>query len=482
MGISEQWSKAKYTAIISDLHLTEAEPVNARFPLWKKYKTREFFFDNVFGDFLSEIEKRANGEKIELILNGDIFDFDSVLKMPEEPAFRISDLERKRGLFARPERAQFKIQVITDHHAEFFWHLRSFLRRGHRVVFVIGNHDVELHFPEVQAHLLEVLDPDERARGRIRFCEWFYISNADTLIEHGNQYDPYCVCDDPVQPFARGYNYKTLRLPFGNLACRYILNGLGFFNPHVDSNYIMSVREYVGFFVKYMLRAQPLIILTWLGGAMMTLLMSVKDRLSVAIRDPLRIEDRIEEIAARSNATPRMVRELRELAAEPATGDIFAMARELWLDRALIVFFAFFLILEAFVLINTVFHVSFFWMFIPLFLMLPFFLFYSQSIQSLVSGYKEPDERVLSTAGQITKTNRIVYGHTHIMRHELIGSVEHLNSGCWSPAFLDVECTKPVGQKTFVWIEPEDDLRRAHLYQFADGAIQEIKALPRSGG
>lgn len=482
MGLSEEWSKAKFTAIISDLHLTEAEPVHPRFPLWKKYKTREFFFDHIFGDFLHEIEKRAGGEKIELILNGDIFDFDSVMTMPDKPAFRISGLEYKRGLFARPERSQFKIQVITEHHAEFFWHLRSFLRRGHRLVFVVGNHDIELHFPDVQAHLLDVLDPDGKMRGRIRFCEWFFISNGDTLIEHGNQYDPYCVCDDPIQPFARGYNYKTLRLPFGNLACRYILNGLGFFNPHVDSNYIMTMPEYVKFFAKYMLRSQPLIILTWLGGAFMTLWMSIKDRLSLAIRDPLRIEDRIEEIAARSNASPRMVRELRELAADPATGDVFAMARELWLDRALLVMFAFFLILQAFVIINTVFNVSFFWMFIPLFLMLPFFLFYSQSIQSLVSGYKEPDEKILTTAGQITRTQRIVYGHTHIMRHEMIGSVEHLNSGCWSPAFLDVECTKPVGHKSFVWIEPGEEVRAAHLYQFVDGQIQDIRALPRSGG
>lgn len=482
MGLSEEWSKAKFTAILSDLHLTEAEAIHPRFPLWKKYKTREFFFDDAFGDFLVELEKRSGGELVELILNGDIFDFDSVLAVPERPAFRISSLERKRGLFPRPERSQFKIQVITEHHAEFFWHLKAFLRRGHRVVFIIGNHDVELHFPEVQAHILDVIDPDEKARGRIRFCEWFYISNNDTLIEHGNQYDPYCVCEDPVQPFARGYNYKTLRLPFGNMACRYILNGLGFFNPHVDSNYIMTMPQYVNFFIKYMLRSQPMIILTWLGGAFVTLWMSILDRLVTPIRDPLRIEDRIEEIATRSNATPRMVRELRELAAESATGDPFAMARELWLDRALLVLFAFFLILQGFVLINTVFQVSFFWMFIPLFLLLPFFLFYSQSIQSLVSGYKEPDERILSTAGQITKTNRIVYGHTHLMRHEMIGSVEHLNSGCWSPAFLDVECTKPIGQKTFIWIEPDEDLRRAHLYQFNEGEIRDVKALPRGGG
>lgn len=480
MYLSEQWVKAKFTAIVSDMHLTEAEPLNPRFPLWKKYKTREFFFDEAFGDFLKEIEKMAGGELIELVLNGDIFDFDSVLALPDKPSYRITKLERKRGLFPRPERAAFKILLIVEHHEVFFKHLREFLDHGHRAVFVMGNHDVELHFPEVQSILIDALDPEKKNRSRIRFCEWFYISNEDTLIEHGNQYDPYCVCEDPVQPFARGYNYKTLRLPFGNIACRYILNGLGFFNPHVESNYIMSVSQYISFFVRYMLRAQPLIILNWLGGAIMTIRMSVSDRLLVPIRDPLRIEDRIDEVAVKANASPRMVRELRELFAESATGDPLLMARELWLDRAALILLAFFLISQVFIILRTMFNVSFFWMFIPLFLLLPFFLFYSQSIQSLVSGYKEPDERILTTAGQITKVQRIIYGHTHIMRHEMIGSVEHLNSGCWSPAFLDVECTKPIGQKTFVWIEPESEIRRASLLQFADGKASEVRAFMRS--
>ncbi|MBO9665738.1 MAG: hypothetical protein J7501_02870, partial [Bdellovibrio sp.] len=122
----------------------------------------------------------------------------------------------------------------------------------------------------------------------------------------------------------------------------------------------------------------------------------------------------------------------------------------------------------------------FFWAFIPLFLLLPFFLFYSKSITSLVSSYKEPDDRVLAMASAITKVNRIVYGHTHHTRHEIIGSVEHLNSGCWSPAFLDVECTKPIDQKTFVWISPaENNSRQAELCKFVDGKSEVVNPSAR---
>lgn len=460
---------SRYTAIVSDLHLCEAEPVNLKYPLWKKFKTRQFFYDDVFAQFLKHIQEKAHGESVELILNGDIFDFDSVMSMPENPTVRIHWLEEKRGLFPRPERARFKIQIILKHHHVWLQALRDFILNGNRAVFVVGNHDLELHFPDVQTEILEALKLGEAA-DRVRFCEWFYISNQDTLIEHGNQYDPYCMCEDPISPFIQGYNYKSIRLPFGNLACRYILNGMGFFNPHVESNFIMSLREYVAFFLKYIWRAQPLLIWDWFFGAMATLMVSLSDRLLVPIKDPLKIEDKVISISHKSNAEPRMVRELKELFVPPATTNPFLIARELWLDRAFLLLVAFVVVFELMILSKQFFNLSFFWALIPLLMLLPFFMFYSKSVTSLVSSFKEPDERILATASAITKVNRIIYGHTHLIRHEMIGSVEHLNSGCWSPAFTDVECTKAIDQKTYVWIQPSaQGPRQAKLYSF-DGS------------
>lgn len=480
--IENEFQFAKYTAIISDLHLCEAEPVNPKFPLWKKYKTRQFFYDDVFENFLNHIIEKSEGHKVELILNGDIFDFDSVMIMPEQPAFRIHWLEHKRGLYPRPERSKHKIQVILKHHHKWVRALSEFIQKGHRVIFVIGNHDLELHFPEVQEEILNSLALSKEDQNRVRFCEWFYISNQDTLIEHGNQYDAYCACEDPISPFLRGYNFKSLRLPFGNLACRYILNGMGFFNPHVESNFIMTLREYVRFFFKYIWKAQPLLIWDWFFGSLMTLFVSLRDKLLVATKDPLKIEDKVNNIAYKSNASPRMVRELKELFVEPATSNPFLIARELWLDRAFFILISFLLIFQIMILVKQFYDASFFWAFIPLFLLLPFFLFYSRSVTSLVSSFKEPDEKVLSTASAITNVKRIIYGHTHHIRHEMIGAVEHLNSGCWSPAFLDVECTKALDQKTFVWLKP--DLvsgRKAELFVFTgDDSHDAFQKRPRS--
>lgn len=464
------------TAIISDLHLCEAEPVNPKFPLWKKYKTREFFYDDVIKDFLSHIEAMAGQEKVELILNGDIFDFDSVTSIPKDAIFRVHWVEKKRGLFPREQRALYKMKRIITDHPLFFESLRDFILRGHRIVLIFGNHDVELHYPEVQKEILLTLNLPAEFKESFRFSEWFYVSNHDTLIEHGNQYDAYCVFEDPINPFMRSYNYVTMKLPFGNLACRYIMNGMGFFNPHVDTNYIMSLKDYVSTFLRYMARAQPFLIITWFVGALMTLYFSMRDRILVPLRNPLKIEERVQQIAYRSNVEPQVVRELKELFASSASRNPLLIMKELWLDRAFLILVAFVVIFQLFTVMKAAFGVSLFWGFIPLFLMVPFFLFYSKSIISNVSTYKEPDERILSIASSITAVKRIVYGHTHQARHEIIGPVEHLNSGCWSPAFIDIECTKPIDQKTFVWISPsENQQRRAELRKFVNGSSEIVR-------
>jgi len=435
--------------------------------LWKKYKTKEFFFDESFAEFLRHIQRMSGGEQIELILNGDIFDFDSVLAKPEDAPFEVSWLEELRGLYPEESKSVFKIERILDDHKTWIDALRGFVLRGNRIVFVIGNHDLELYWPGVQSSILNSLNLPTEFLESVRFADWFYISNGDTLVEHGNQYDPYCLCVDPIHPVVVHYNKVEVRLPFGNLACRYMINGMGFFNPHADANYLMSLTEYVRFFLKYMVRAQPLLIWTWFWGACTTLFQSLRDTIRPAYKNPMRTEDRIAEIARRANATPRMVRELRDLAVSPAASNPWIVAQELWLDRAFIILLGLFALFQGFVLIKQIYSISIFWMFIPILLLVPFFLFYSRSIRSYVMDFKEPQERILALSARITQTKRVVYGHTHLIRHEIIGAVEHLNPGSWSPAFRDVECTQPIDHKAFVWIQPGADQRReARVYEF----------------
>lgn len=173
-----------YTAVISDLHLTDAEPPRhkqkSRHPLWKKFKTREFYIDNNLVSFLSHIQEKSGGEKVELILNGDIFDFDSVMSLPEGPVFKVNWLETRRGLFPEQEKSLFKIKVILEEHESFVKALSEFINKGNKVVIIPGNHDVELHFPDVQDHIRSVLQIRPEFEKNFVFTHWFYISNNDT--------------------------------------------------------------------------------------------------------------------------------------------------------------------------------------------------------------------------------------------------------------------------------------------------------------
>ncbi len=466
-----------YTAVISDLHLTDSEPPRhrkaSRHPLWKKFKTKEFFIDGALENFLQYIQEKANGGKVELILNGDILDFDSVMSLPKDPIYKVSWFETRRGLFPKEEKSLFKVQVILEEHAVFFKALKNFIEKGNDVVIIPGNHDVELHFPKVQKLFIESLNLAEAYKLNVRFVDWFYISEKDTLIEHGHQQDPYCMCEDPMNPFLVDYNELSIRLPFGNVACRYMMNGLGLFNPHVEKNYIMSIKDYLKFFFKYLLFGQPLIIWTWLWGSVATLTHVTLERFATPLKQPKSIEKEMADAAEKSKANPGIVRELKQLFATPATQNPLLIMKELWLDRLFLIILTFVVIYFFVSTLKSYFEISYFWTFAPLMFFVPFFLFYARSVTSLVSQYKQPDEHHLARQAAVAGVKRIVYGHTHIATHEYYGAVEHLNSGSWSPAFTNVECTESVEKNTFIWIAPTEDdptVRKAELLQFSNKA------------
>ncbi|MEN9723121.1 MAG: hypothetical protein RJB38_1107 [Pseudomonadota bacterium] len=485
--MKNDFRRARHTFSISDLHLTEAEPVNPKRPYWKLYKTRKFFIDATFKVFLDHIQALAGkDEKIELILNGDIFDFDAVMRLPDDPKqFKIHWLERLRGLNAEEAKSRFKMEVILQDHQGWVVALREFLLLGHRVVFIIGNHDVELHWPGVQKTIIDTLNLPDEYRGNIRFCEWFYVSNHDTLFEHGNQYDSYCLCSNPVHPLIKKGRRVVVRMPFGDIANKMMINGMGLLNPHVSSQFIMTFRQYIRFFFKYLIRVEPGIILTWFWSALATLAHSLLEGFLPPIKDPLTVERRIAEIAQKSNATPRTVRALKEIHVYPAHFDPIKIMQELWVDRALLFLLILIGSFQLITLVKLVADISLLWMIVPIALTMPFFVFYAQSITSRMDEeVLQAPVRSVAVSSRLAKVSRVVHGHTHHETHRWIEGVELLNSGTWSPAFHDFECTKPYGRTPFVWIRPADSagasttrqgtLRIAELREWKESESQTI--------
>src|SRR5712691_11906597 len=152
--------------IISDLHLADGHPM----------------LDG-FGDFQQAAFEgltstaRAGGPlgqagDVELIINGDCFDF---LATPPYDTAGISDVST----------ALEKAKKIIAAHGPFFETLRRFIdTTGRHVTFLTGNHDIDLRFEEVRAQMAKAIGGEQR---QMYFCPTrFYRPLPDVHIEHGN--------------------------------------------------------------------------------------------------------------------------------------------------------------------------------------------------------------------------------------------------------------------------------------------------------
>ena len=88
-----------------------------------------------------------NSPRIELVINGDMVDF---------LAERTTEINSKWSAFHYPENNAIQIlDRIVQRSALVFEALQRFLARGHRLVILPGNHDIELNLPAVRNRLRE---------------------------------------------------------------------------------------------------------------------------------------------------------------------------------------------------------------------------------------------------------------------------------------------------------------------------------------
>jgi len=466
-----------HTLILSDIHLTEIEDVDPNRPLWMAYKRREFFVDDDVLNLIVYAEERADGP-LELILNGDIFDFDSVRQLPTTPFAPIDWLAKARGLGSEAWMSEFKIATILKDHFPLFAALASFLDRGNRIIFIAGNHDLELLWPVVQKRIRKALRVTD-TNDHVRFCNWFYISESDTFVSHGHQYDHFCSAKNAIDPLIEIRGQPQIRLPFGDLCHRYLINGMGYFNPNAAGNYIMGLLDYTKFFFKYMARTQPLLLITWFWGSIATLLVTLNHHWRPAMRDPLTVDDKVRDIAKASQASPAMVRQLHALSIPPACSNPFLVLRELWLDRGLLLLLLFFAACQIILVLNYAWPISPLNVLIPIGLMLPLFFLYAYQIRPTVFAEPLINEKRAALIHQITGVHNVVCGHTHEAGVRQIQEICYINGGFWSPNFKTPECKERLGAQTFVWIQPtETGGRSAALLEWPEDGVAPLTFVP----
>lgn len=139
-------------------------------------------------------EARAKHATLEIVLNGDVFDFDIAQTAAEAASASRSTVSTSSSTSGPPSdvrteagATQVLVQILDDH-LPFVMALRRALHGGASVVFLPGNHDSQLALPSVQLALRIFIGAE------IRFEPWYHLAaEGAVLVEHGHQYDPLCV-------------------------------------------------------------------------------------------------------------------------------------------------------------------------------------------------------------------------------------------------------------------------------------------------
>jgi UDP-2,3-diacylglucosamine pyrophosphatase LpxH len=162
--------------VLSDLHLGDGA-----FPLECFGERHQAAFEGLIAATLPAVGSQetplGQSDDLELIINGDCFDFLVVTPYSVDGVVEVAT-------------AMQKLEKILIAHQDFFDILRIFIEaKGRTITFIAGNHDLELCFAEVRERICSAIignTTDER----VHFCPTrFYRPLADIYIEHGNHYD-----------------------------------------------------------------------------------------------------------------------------------------------------------------------------------------------------------------------------------------------------------------------------------------------------
>lgn len=165
--------------LISDLHLGGAQPATSD-PNDRGFRICTHGAE--LAQFVNALA--AKPPSVELIVNGDMVDF-------------LAEDDGGAGWLAfttDQNDAVRKLDSIIDRDKALFEAFGTFLERGHRLVILLGNHDVELALPAVRRRFGERIGLNGRHDFQFIYDgEAYCIGRA--LIEHGNRYDAFNIVD-----------------------------------------------------------------------------------------------------------------------------------------------------------------------------------------------------------------------------------------------------------------------------------------------
>lgn len=233
--------------IISDLHISSG--YNRRTGTFDR--NEDFFYDGAFDRFIDELLRRSTSEQRQwrLVILGDLIDFLQV------------DVPIKgtgHGLTSH-ETAAKKLERVARGHASIFSALGRFVASGHPVDIVIGNHDIEMIWPEIQQRIRElILKHVAGEAAPITFHPWIFYIPGLVYAEHGQQYDGLNSFTTLLQPNLLS-DSTLIELPLGSFFVLYLFNRIEKIDPFADN--VRPMTRYLS----WTLRAHPIVAVSTLG-------------------------------------------------------------------------------------------------------------------------------------------------------------------------------------------------------------------------
>ncbi len=322
--------------LLSDVHLTEI--VESVPDGWWRFKSRGSAQDRVLSGLLGALDARRPERygATWLIFNGDTLDYDSVYGRPQ------GSRAPTEGLPFTPEASVYKTERLLTDHPLFVAELARFLAAGNRVTFVMGNHDRELAFPEVQHAMRRAVAAaaphgfGRRVAEAIHFEPWFFYVPGVLFAEHGQQYDGTCSYRDVLNPYVRGPEGEILELEasLGSVAGRMAIARAGTFNPFDDDSFLKGFWGYVTHAAKYYWPRHRYF--SMYGEVAVRCFHDIRSRRRRAMAHGFSSDHLYDAYAGRQGVSGDFLSLLRRLASPPVCDRVLGLLHEIWLDRIVV--------------------------------------------------------------------------------------------------------------------------------------------------
>lgn len=212
----------KIKLVTSDMHLSAGRYLDGT-----KNPHEDFFFDREFCEFIRYFSTGDYGDdtEVELILNGDIFDFLNVPIQGDFPEVITKDVALEKLVF------------ILEAHIDVIDELKAFVNRpGKRLTYNIGNHDMDMFFPEVRDLFCKAVGGENWSEDRVRVnVEKEYLEYPEGIqIHHGNQFEAVHRANYEAPFITENVPEKILYLPWGSVYVLKIINRLKWERDYID--------------------------------------------------------------------------------------------------------------------------------------------------------------------------------------------------------------------------------------------------------